>query len=29
MAWMDLDGDLEVVIGPEVCEDNLFSYKAA
>jgi len=30
MAWMDLDGDLEVVIGPyEVYEDNLFNYKAA
>ena len=30
MAWMDLSGDLEVVIGPyEVYEDNLFGYKAA
>ncbi|HCL00758.1 MAG TPA: peptidase [Candidatus Marinimicrobia bacterium] len=30
MAWMDLSGDLEVVIGPyEVYEDQLFSYKAA
>ncbi|MCG2714864.1 MAG: peptidase [Candidatus Marinimicrobia bacterium] len=30
MAWMDLAGDLEVVIGPyEVYEDQLFSYKAA
>ncbi len=30
LAWMDLDGDLEVVIGPyEVYEDNLFNYKAA
>jgi len=30
MAWMDLSGDLEVVIGPyEVYEDNLFNYKAA
>ena len=30
MAWMDLAGDLEVVIGPyEVYEDNLFNYKAA
>jgi hypothetical protein len=30
MAWMDLAGDLEVVIGPyEVYEDGLFNYKAA
>ncbi len=30
MAWMDLSGDLEVVIGPyEVYEDALFNYKAA
>ncbi|MBL7066768.1 MAG: peptidase [Candidatus Marinimicrobia bacterium] len=30
MAWMDLAGDLEIVIGPyEVYEDQLFSYKAA
>ena len=30
MAWMDLSGNLEVVIGPyEVYEDQLFSYKAA
>ena len=30
LAWMDLDGPLEVVIGPyEVYEDNLFNYKAA
>lgn len=30
MAWMDLDGKIEVVIGPyEVYEDQLFSYKAA
>lgn len=30
MDWMDLAGDLEVVIGPyEVYEDNLFGYKAA
>ena len=30
MAWMDLAGDLEVVIGPyEVYEDRLFNYKAA
>ena len=30
MAWMDLNGNLEVVIGPyEVYEDQLFSYKAA
>ena len=30
MAWMDLAGNLEVVIGPyEVYEDNLFGYKAA
>ncbi|MDZ7369933.1 MAG: peptidase [candidate division KSB1 bacterium] len=30
MAWMDLAGDLEVVIGPyEVYEDALFNYKAA
>jgi hypothetical protein len=30
LAWLDLAGDLEVVIGPyEVYEDLLFSYKAA
>jgi Peptidase family M49 len=30
MAWMDLDGAIEVAIGPyEVYEDNLFNYKAA
>lgn len=30
MAWMDLAGDLEVVIGPyETYEDTLFGYKAA
>ena len=30
MAWMDLDGSIEVVIGPyEVYEDNLFNYKAS
>jgi len=30
IAWMDLDSDLEVVIGPyEVYEDSLFNYKAA
>ncbi len=30
MAWMDLSGDLEVVIGPyEVYEDGLYNYKAA
>lgn len=30
MAWMDLNGRIEVVIGPyEVYEDNLFNYKAA
>ncbi len=30
MAWMDLDGKIEIVIGPyEVYEDQLFSYKAA
>jgi len=30
MDWMDLNGDIEVVIGPyEVYEDNLFGYKAA
>ena len=29
MDWMDLAGDIEVVIGPyEVYEDNLFGYKA-
>jgi hypothetical protein len=29
-AWMDLNSDIEVVIGPyEVYEDNLFNYKAA
>ena len=30
VAWMDLDSDLEVVIGPyEVYEDELFNYKAS
>lgn len=30
IAWMDLNGPIEVVIGPyEVYEDNLFNYKAA
>ncbi len=30
MAWMDLEGNLEIVIGPyEVYEDELFNYKAA
>jgi len=30
MIWMDLSGDIEVVIGPyEVYEDRLFGYKAA
>ncbi|MDD5765639.1 MAG: peptidase, partial [Candidatus Marinimicrobia bacterium] len=30
MAWLDLNGNLEVVIGPyEVYEDALFSYKTA
>ncbi len=30
MAWMDLNGPLEVVIGPyEVYEDELFNFKAA
>src|SRR5438105_793848 len=30
MAWMDLTGPIEVVIGPyEVYEDNLFNYKAS
>jgi len=30
MAWMDLEGPIEVVIGPyEVYEDNLFNYKAS
>lgn len=30
IAWMDLQGPIEVVIGPyEVYEDNLFNYKAA
>ncbi|MFH1212650.1 MAG: peptidase [Candidatus Neomarinimicrobiota bacterium] len=30
MDWMDLAGDLEIVIGPyEVYEDNLFNYKAS
>ncbi len=29
MAWMDLKGNLEIVIGPyEVYEDNLYNYKA-
>ncbi len=30
MVWMDLNGDIEIVIGPyEVYEDRLFGYKAA
>jgi hypothetical protein len=30
MAWMDLDSEIEVVLGPyEVYEDGLFNYKAA
>ena len=30
LDWMDLDGDLEVVLGPiETYEDQLFGYKAA
>lgn len=30
MAWMDLDSDIEVVVGPyETYEDRLFGYKAA
>lgn len=30
MAWMDIEGDLDVVIGPyETYDDRLFSYKAA
>ena len=30
IAWMDLDSDIEVVIGPyEVYEDKLFNYKAS
>lgn len=30
MAWMDLQGDLEIVISPyEVYEDKIFNYKAA
>jgi hypothetical protein len=30
MAWMDLNGAIEVVIGPyEVYEDNFFNYKAS
>ncbi|MGH9364894.1 MAG: dipeptidyl-peptidase 3 family protein, partial [Thermoanaerobaculia bacterium] len=30
LAWMDLESDIEVVIGPyEVYEDGLFNYKAA
>lgn len=30
MAWMDLQGPIEVIIGPyEVYEDSLFNYKAA
>jgi hypothetical protein len=30
LAWMDLNGPIEVVIGPyEVYEDNLFNYKAS
>jgi len=29
-AWMDLDGPIDIVIGPEeVYEDNLFNYKAS
>ncbi len=30
VAWMDLDSDIEIAIGPyEVYEDSLFNYKAA
>ena len=30
LAWMDLDSDIEVVLGPyEVYEDRLFNYKAS
>ena len=30
LAWMDLDSDIEVVVGPyEVYEDGLFNYKAS
>jgi hypothetical protein len=30
LAWMDLDSDIEVVLGPyEVYEDDLFNYKAS
>ena len=30
MAWMDIEGNIEIVIGPyEVYEDNLYGYKAA
>jgi hypothetical protein len=30
MAWMDLSGDIEAILGPyEVYEDNLFNYKAS
>jgi hypothetical protein len=30
MAWMDLNGDIEAILGPyEVYEDNLFNYKAS
>jgi len=30
LSWMDLDSDIEVVVGPyEVYEDGLFNYKAA
>lgn len=30
MAWMDLSGNIEAVVGPyEVYEDNLFNYKAS
>lgn len=30
MSWMDLNGNLEIVIAPyEVYEDNMFNYKAA
>ena len=30
LAWMDLDSDIEIILGPyEVYEDGLFNYKAA
>ncbi|HEY2091381.1 MAG TPA: peptidase [Thermoanaerobaculia bacterium] len=30
MAWMDLNGNIEAILGPyEVYEDNLFNYKAS